>query len=61
MTGGMHFGAKTAESGAPVAITVTIGVAISGAQEDVDTLLRRADAAIYVAKHNGWNQTKRAG
>lgn len=49
-----------ADSGASVAITVSIGVAIAGAQEDIDTLLRRADAAMYAAKHDGRNQTKLA-
>lgn len=48
------------ESGTPVAITVSIGVAIAAAEENVDTLLRRADAAMYAAKHGGRNQTKLA-
>lgn len=48
------------DSGAQVAITVSIGVAVAGAQEDIDTLLRRADAAMYAAKHDGRNQTKLA-
>lgn len=49
-----------ANSHAQVAITVSIGVAIAASDEDIDTLLRRADAAMYAAKHGGRNQTKLA-
>jgi diguanylate cyclase (GGDEF)-like protein len=36
-------------------ITVSIGVAASGAVDTVSTMLRRADAALYTAKHAGRN------
>jgi diguanylate cyclase (GGDEF)-like protein len=48
------------EGDARVAVTVSIGVAIAGAERDVDTLLKRADAAMYAAKDNGRNQTRLA-
>ncbi len=40
-----------------VVVTVSIGVAVAGMERDVDTLLKRADAAMYAAKDNGRNQT----
>ena len=48
------------ESGPALHITVSIGVAIAAAQEDIDTLLGRADAAMYAAKHDGRNRTRLA-
>jgi len=45
------------EGEARVVVTVSIGVAIADAERDVDTLLKRADAAMYAAKDNGRNQT----
>ncbi len=45
------------EGDARVAVTVSIGVAIASTERDVDTLLKRADAAMYAAKDNGRNQT----
>lgn len=48
------------DDGAQVRITVSIGLAVAGTSEDIDTLLRRADAAMYAAKHGGRNQTKLA-
>lgn len=41
---------------AQAAVTISIGVAIAGDDRDVDTLLRRADTAMYAAKDNGRNQ-----
>jgi diguanylate cyclase (GGDEF)-like protein len=48
------------EGDARVAVTVSIGVAIAGAERDVDALLKRADAAMYAAKDSGRNQTRLA-
>jgi diguanylate cyclase (GGDEF)-like protein len=36
-------------------ITVSIGVATSSAKDTVSSLLRRADAALYIAKSDGRN------
>jgi len=36
-------------------ITVSIGVTASTAEDTVSTMLRRADAALYTAKHAGRN------
>lgn len=43
-----------------VAMTVSIGVVIAGAERDVDTLLKRTEAAMYAAKDNGLKQTRLA-
>ncbi len=37
------------------AITISIGVAQFGPGENADTVLRRADACLYGAKHHGRN------
>lgn len=44
--------------GVDVAVTVSIGIAIAGQGDDMDVLLRRADAAMYAAKHSGRNRTQ---
>ena len=45
------------KQGLPIKITVSIGVtAASKSQENIDTLLARADQALYDAKHQGRNQ-----
>lgn len=41
-------------------ITVSIGVATSTAMDTVGTMLRRADAALYIAKHAGRNCVRTA-
>ena len=46
---GLH--ARSREAGMP--LTVSIGVAAWHAGEGIDELLRRADAALYAAKHGG--------
>ncbi|ARU88727.1 GGDEF domain-containing protein [Pseudomonas sp. M30-35] len=43
-----------------LSMTVSIGLALSHAQEDLDHLLGRADAALYRAKANGRNQIETA-
>jgi diguanylate cyclase (GGDEF)-like protein len=43
--------------GAPLRCTVSIGARILSGHEDVDTLLRDADAALYRAKAGGRNRT----
>jgi diguanylate cyclase (GGDEF)-like protein len=42
--------------GAPVAVTVSIGLAQCSATDTVDTLIQRADKAMYIAKHAGRNR-----
>jgi diguanylate cyclase (GGDEF)-like protein len=43
-------------AGSPWPMTVSIGVAARSGDEDFDTLLRRADTAMYAAKHAGRNR-----
>ncbi len=43
-------------AGTPWPMTVSIGVASRSGDEDFDALLRRADAAMYAAKHAGRNR-----
>jgi diguanylate cyclase (GGDEF)-like protein/PAS domain S-box-containing protein len=40
----------------PVVVTLSIGVTLAQADESTDTLVARADAAMYQAKHNGRNR-----
>ncbi len=42
--------------GTPVAVTVSIGVAQCNGTDTVATLIKRADKAMYVAKHGGRNR-----
>ncbi len=46
--------------GTEVALTLSAGVAQRRQNEDGDTLIARADAALYRAKHTGRNRTERA-
>jgi diguanylate cyclase (GGDEF)-like protein len=46
---------------APVPLTLSIGLALADGDASVDTLLARADAALYVAKENGRNRVEVAG
>jgi diguanylate cyclase (GGDEF)-like protein/PAS domain S-box-containing protein len=46
--------------GDEVTVTASIGVAVSGAGDDADELIRRADAAMYRAKADGRSRTARA-
>ena len=46
---------------APVRLTVSIGVALGTGDDDPATLLARADAALYQAKHQGRNAVAVAG
>ena len=48
--------ARPVLAGTPWPMTVSIGVAARTDGEDFDTLLRRADAAMYAAKHAGRNR-----
>jgi two-component system, cell cycle response regulator len=46
------------ENGAKLSVTVSIGIAVTGgAEETQDSLLKRADDALYAAKNGGRNQT----
>jgi diguanylate cyclase (GGDEF)-like protein len=42
----------------PVRVTTSIGVAMLTADDDLDTLLARADAALYRAKNGGRDQVR---
>jgi two-component system cell cycle response regulator len=40
----------------PLTVTISVGVATSGPDDTAETLLRRADAALYRAKKEGRNR-----
>ncbi|WP_083469533.1 GGDEF domain-containing protein [Methylobacterium variabile] len=44
----------------PIGITVSIGLAAAGPEESLEAAMRRADAALYAAKHGGRNRVHRA-
>lgn len=48
------------EDGTDINVTVSIGLAQAGANESFEGLLRRADQALYTAKHEGRNQVQAA-
>jgi diguanylate cyclase (GGDEF)-like protein len=52
--------AQETEGAACPAATISIGLALLRAGDTVETLMRRADAALYEAKENGRNQVRRA-
>ncbi|SFU87543.1 diguanylate cyclase (GGDEF) domain-containing protein [Methylobacterium sp. 174MFSha1.1] len=49
-----------ATEGGPIGITVSIGLAASGPEESLEAAMRRADAALYGAKHGGRNRVEQA-
>ncbi len=48
------------EDGTDIAVTVSIGLAQAQVGETFESLLRRADVALYAAKHEGRNQVQAA-
>jgi two-component system cell cycle response regulator len=45
------------DDGSKLPVTVSIGIAVTGAGEETqDTLLKRADDALYAAKNGGRNR-----
>jgi diguanylate cyclase len=44
---------------APISFTVSIGVSLLQAGDNLDSLLARADNALYQAKHAGRNRVER--
>lgn len=42
--------------GAPIRVTISLGVALAGPLDDLDSALRRADSALYRAKDGGRNR-----
>jgi diguanylate cyclase (GGDEF)-like protein len=51
-----QFSAPFRVDGRDLRISTSVGVAVQGEDDDADRLLRRADAAMYVAKQRGRNQ-----
>nr|WP_162596197.1 diguanylate cyclase [Methylobacterium sp. 17Sr1-1] len=47
--------------GATLSFTVSAGLAVAEAGDEVDALLRRADNALYEAKHGGRDRVVVAG
>src|SRR5262249_13798881 len=47
-----------AYAGTPIKVTASIGVALSREGDDAESLLRRADTAVYVAKRGGKNRVE---
>ncbi len=46
------------ENGSKLPVTISIGIAVTGvAEETLESLLKRADDALYAAKHGGRNRT----
>ncbi len=52
---------ETRKSHQSFALTASIGIAELQADEDFESLLRRADTALYFAKDNGRNRCEIAG
>jgi len=45
-------------SGAPLVVTLSMGVACGGALDDLEAMLQAADSALYTAKHQGRNRVE---
>ena len=46
------------DQGPPISVTISIGVAMIGLDESAESLLSRADQAMYQAKNNGRNRVE---
>jgi two-component system, cell cycle response regulator len=53
-------GVRTRVGGLELAVTVSVGWATWDGQEDADTLVKRADNALYAAKNEGRNAVRKA-
>ena len=45
-------------SGAPLVVTVSMGVASGSSLEELEAMLQAADSALYIAKHHGRNRVE---
>jgi PleD family two-component response regulator len=54
----MHLAYSGGDRGEIGAITASVGMAVRQSDESAESLFKRADAALYEAKHGGRNQVR---